>query len=137
MADVKSILVIEDNDRIRRYYSDHLRLISPDYVVIEATTGRTGLDLYQTHAIDCVILDLSLPDMSGFEVLARLVPVACRPPVPVVILTSIETLALLKVGVLNGAYLALQKDLTNGADLNIAVLRALASIPVDRQKAAA
>jgi hypothetical protein len=44
---------------------------------------------------------------------------------------------LLKVGVLNGAYLALQKDLTNGADLNIAVLRALASIPVDRQKAAA
>ena len=112
-------------------------MISPDYVVIEAATGRTGLDLYQSHPIDCVTLDLSLPDMSGFEVLARLVPVACQPRVPVVILTSIETLALLKVGVLNGACLALQKDLTNGADLNIAVLRAMASIPVDQKKAAA
>ena len=75
--------------------------------------------------------------MSGFEVLARLVPNASQPLVPVVILTAIETLALLKVGMLNGAYLALQNGLTNGADRNIAVLRAMASIPVDRKKAAA
>ena len=76
MADRTSILLIEDHDIIRRYYADRLRQVLPDSVIVEAATGQTGLNLFERHTIDCVILDLSLPDMSGLEVLAKLIPVA-------------------------------------------------------------
>jgi DNA-binding response OmpR family regulator len=33
----------------------------------EAETGAAALELYEKHEIDCVILDIGLPDMSGFE----------------------------------------------------------------------
>jgi DNA-binding response OmpR family regulator len=74
MADAKSILLIEDNDTIRGYYADHLRLVFPDHVICEAATGQTGLSLFQSQTIHCVILDLSLPDLSGFEVLTKFPP---------------------------------------------------------------
>ena len=61
--DSKSILLIEDNHKVRRYYADHLKLICPHYVILEAASGQTGLDLYYWQTIDCVVLDLSLPDI--------------------------------------------------------------------------
>jgi DNA-binding NarL/FixJ family response regulator len=38
--------------------------------------GQSGLALYRSRRIDCVVLELSLPDQSGFQTLAELVPVA-------------------------------------------------------------
>ena len=40
--------------------------------ISEADRGQTALDLLQTQHFGCMILDLSLPDMSGFEVLNRM-----------------------------------------------------------------
>jgi len=134
MPDAKSILLIEDSDIVRNYYADHLKLRSPYYVILEAATGRTGLDLYQSRKIDCVILDLSLPDVSGFEVLAKLVPIASQPLVPVVVLTSLSSGALLDVAKRNGAFAALQKDLTSGDDLEKVVLNAMEAIPVNGKR---
>ena len=131
MADTKSILLIEDNAIVRRYYTDHLKRSSPHYVILEAANGRTGLDLYQSRPIDCVVLDLSLPDVSGFEVLAKLVPSVSQPLVPVVVLTSLSSAALLDVAKKNGAFAALQKDLTSGDDLDKVLLKAMAAIPVN------
>lgn len=135
MADFKSILIIEDNDKVRRYYAEHL--ISPHHVIFEAATGQAGLDLYRSQPIDCVVLDLSLPDMSGFELLPKLVPVAAQPPVPVVILTSLESGALLEVAKLNGAFAGLQKDTTSGDDLAHVVVRAMSAIPVEKKASVA
>ena len=131
MSKARSILLIEDNHKVRSYYSDHLKLKCPDYVILEAATGQTGLDLYQQQSIDCVVLDLSLPDMSGFEVLARLIPVGSKPPVPVVILTSIDSGVLLEVGKSNGAFMALQKDNTSGDELSRVVRTAIATNGVE------
>jgi DNA-binding response OmpR family regulator len=47
-----------------------------------AATGQDGLEIYQTQPIDCVVLEMDLTDMSGFEVLVRLVPVASKPKWP-------------------------------------------------------
>ena len=133
MADRKSILLIEDHDIIRRYYAERLRHLLSDSVILEATTGQTGLDLFERQTIDCVILDLSLPDLSGFEVLAKLVPVAGQPRVPVVVLTAIDNGPLLQAAESNGAFAALQKDLTSADELVTHVRRAMAAIPVQRQ----
>jgi DNA-binding NarL/FixJ family response regulator len=136
MADRKSILLIEDHDIVRRYYAERLTQLLSDSVIIEATTGRTGIDLFQQQTIDCVILDLSLPDMSGFEVLADLVPVAAQPRVPVIILTAIDNGPLLQAAETKGAFLALQKDLTSADELVTHVRRAMTAIPVNRESTA-
>jgi DNA-binding NarL/FixJ family response regulator len=134
MADRKSILLIEDHDVIRGHYGDRLRELFSDTVIIEATTGQTGLNLFQWQTIDCVTLDLSLPDISGFEVLAKLVPVASYQCVPVVILTAIENGPLLQAAESNGAFVALQKALTSADELVTHIRRAMAAIPVNRQQ---
>ena len=133
MMDRKSILLIEDHGIVRGYYADRLRNLLSDSVIIEATTGQTGLDLFQWQPMDCVILDLTLPDMSGFEVLAKIVPVAGQPRVPVLVLTAIDNGPLLQAAESNGAFVALQKDLTSADELVTHVRRAMAAIPVKRQ----
>jgi DNA-binding NarL/FixJ family response regulator len=133
MATRKSILLIEDHHLIRGYYADRLRDCFADTVIIEATTGQTGLDLFQWQTIDCVILDLTLPDMSGFEVLAKLIPDAACPRVPVVVLTAIDNGPLLQAAESNGAFVALQKDRTSADELVTHIRRAMTAIPVNRQ----
>src|SRR5262245_47172999 len=97
----KSILFIDGNDLDRHYYAERLKAACPDLRIYEAASGKAGLELYEAHLIDCVILELGLPDMSGFEVLANLVPVARAPEVPVIVLTQLSSLSLLQVARLN------------------------------------
>jgi DNA-binding NarL/FixJ family response regulator len=132
MTNRKSILLIEDHDVIRRYYADRLRQLLSDSLIIEAATGQMGLELFQRQPIDCVILDLSLPDMSGFEVLPKLVPIAGQAGVPVVVLTAIDNGPLLAAAESKGAFVALQKDLTSADELVTHVRRGMAAIPVTR-----
>lgn len=135
MSDAKSILLIDDNDKDRRYYTHRLKVSSPyDYVIFEAVTGQAGLDLFKAHPIDCVILELGLPDMSGFEVLIKLVPIAQRPEIPVVVLTRFSNGSLIQVACQNGAFAALYKSPTSGDDLDMVVHKALATIPRDHKK---
>ena len=133
MSDRKSILLIEDHHIIRGYYADRLRELLSDSVIIEAASGQTGLALFHSRTIDCVILDLSLPDMSGFEVLAKLLPAASPPAVPVVVLTAIDNGPLLQAAEHNGAFVALQKDHTSADELVTHVRRAMEVIPVDKR----
>jgi CheY-like chemotaxis protein len=133
MANPKSILLIEDNDIVRRYYADRLRQLLTGCHIFEAVTGQTGLDLFQWQTIDCVILDLSLPDMSGFEVLLKLVPVAAEPLVPVIVLTSFDHRDLLEAAECKGAFVALQKDRTAADELATHIRRAMTVIPVEKK----
>jgi two-component system KDP operon response regulator KdpE len=64
------ILVIDDEVQIRRLL--RLTLESAGYRVREAETGALGLNEAAVARPDAVILDLSLPDLSGLEVLRRL-----------------------------------------------------------------
>jgi CheY-like chemotaxis protein len=56
-------------------------------------TGEEGLECLRTEAYDCVILDLSLPDMSGFEMLNRLVAQNETAVPPIIINTGKELTA--------------------------------------------
>lgn len=64
------ILVIDDEEQIRRALKSILS--ARDYDVILAKDGDEGLDLAIDHTPDLVILDLSMPGMSGMEVAKEL-----------------------------------------------------------------
>ena len=69
-ASPADILVIDDEVQIRRLL--RLTLESTGYTVREAENGSLGLNEAAVRRPDVVILDLSLPDLSGLEVLRRL-----------------------------------------------------------------
>lgn len=66
MKNVNSILVVDDHSGIRQLFSRCLR--DAGYQVIEAATGREGLQLAQSRLPDLVLLDVRLPDINGVEV---------------------------------------------------------------------
>src|SRR4051812_15388178 len=85
-----TVLIIDGNDTDRQYYARRLRVYSPDYLVVEAKDGETGLNLHRSRPVDCVLLELDLPDRSGFGVLVDLVPLVKRPEIAVIVLTSLR-----------------------------------------------
>ena len=76
----ETILVIDDEQHVRNSVSRMLELVG--YTVLQASDGMEGLALIQGDPeIDLVLLDLSMPRMSGQEVLAELRTQQMRPKV--------------------------------------------------------
>jgi DNA-binding response OmpR family regulator len=80
---VNSLLFIEDDDAIRVALT--LALEDEGYEVREAPDGRSGLALFQEREPDLVLLDLRLPDLSGFDVCRQL---RTSSIVPIIIVTA-------------------------------------------------
>jgi DNA-binding response OmpR family regulator len=60
------LLIVDDNVATR--YALRRRLERHDYEVLEAGTGTDGLALIESEPLDALILDVNLPDMSGFDI---------------------------------------------------------------------
>lgn len=133
MSGPKWILFIDGNDNERAYYADRLRSSSPDYEVFEAANGAAALELCKSHPIDCVVLEIDLPDISGFEVLLKLVPVARHPEMAVVVLTRVSSRDILDLARKNGAQAVLGKFGTSGDLLDRAILKAMATVQAERK----
>ncbi len=84
----KRLLVVEDNAAERLSITELLGHEDIDIVAVE--TGAEALERLRSEQIDCVVLDLRLPDMSGFDVLDELREEACLADVPVVVFTGRE-----------------------------------------------
>ncbi|MCV2352243.1 response regulator transcription factor [Paucibacter sp. Y2R2-4] len=67
---------------LRQFFSDQMDF----QVVAEATTGREAVDLVRKGDVDVMLLDISLPDQSGVEVLAAIK--ARAPDLPVLVLSG-------------------------------------------------
>jgi DNA-binding response OmpR family regulator/signal transduction histidine kinase len=85
------LLIVDDNAATR--YALRRRLERHYGHVLEAGTGQDGLDLIAREKIDALILDVNLPDMSGFDIVRRLRadPSTALLPVVHVSAASIET----------------------------------------------
>jgi DNA-binding response OmpR family regulator len=77
------LLFIEDDDQIR--LALRLALEDEGYEVTEAADGRAGLDAFAAREPDLVLLDLRLPDTSGFDVCRQL---RSSSLVPIIIVTA-------------------------------------------------
>ncbi|TFH81005.1 response regulator [Pseudomonas kribbensis] len=64
------LLIVDDNVATR--YALRRRLERHGYEVLEAGTGGEGLALIASEALDALILDVNLPDMSGFDIVREL-----------------------------------------------------------------
>jgi two-component system, sensor histidine kinase and response regulator len=90
-APVASVLVVDD--RI-----DNLRLLSDllgehGYEVRAVTTGRQALQAVEHHPPDLILLDITMPEMNGYEVCQRLKAKDRSKDVPVIFLTSLTDTA--------------------------------------------
>ncbi|HEY3640346.1 MAG TPA: HAMP domain-containing protein [Xanthobacteraceae bacterium] len=84
----KRLLVVEDNKAEQMSISELLG--HDDIEIVSAGTGVEALSSLRRQPCDCVVLDLRLPDMSGFEVLERMRSDASLADVPVVVFTGRE-----------------------------------------------
>ncbi|MDR2981542.1 MAG: response regulator transcription factor [Puniceicoccales bacterium] len=78
------ILIVEDDSAIRRGMADALKFAGHE--VVEAANGPDGLNAAITGEYDLMLLDVVLPGMTGFEILATLQNE--RPGTPVIMLTA-------------------------------------------------
>jgi len=85
----KKVVVVEDDDDFRALVA--LMLADSNLELIPAATGQAGLAAILTRQPDLVILDLMLPDMSGWDVFIAMRAEPASAAIPVIILSSVGT----------------------------------------------
>jgi len=78
-----SILVVEDQFEIREIIAKYL--VREGFKCFEARDGFEALDIFESHNIHLIILDIMMPGIDGFEVLER---IRRNSDVPVIMLTA-------------------------------------------------
>ncbi|GAA6620465.1 response regulator [Scytonema sp. NUACC26] len=81
-----TILHIDDNESTRYVIGRMLR--TAGFKVVEAVTGEAGLELVASQPPDLIILDVQLPDISGFEVCQRIKSNSKTASIPVLHLSA-------------------------------------------------
>jgi DNA-binding response OmpR family regulator len=84
----KRVLVVDDEPGIVNIMRIKLRLHG--YEVISAARGTEAVELARTQHPDIILLDIIMPDITGFEVLGR---VRAFSPVPVIVFTARREIA--------------------------------------------
>ena len=85
------VLLADDEPLVRQGIRDILRDVPDVEIVAEARDGLEALQLVTEHSPDLLFLDVQMPEVDGFEVLAR---IEADPPPAVIFVTAYETYAL-------------------------------------------
>ena len=115
-----NILIIDDEKNIREGLSASLEM--EGYNTVLAENGKEGLELFAKGDIDLVITDLRMPQVTGEEVLEKII--SGSPGVPVIVLTGHGSIDTAVDAMRKGAYDFLTKPL-NLDRLTLIVKRAL------------
>ncbi len=87
-SEKKHVMVVDDEAKIAQLLKTYLE--SFGYEVEMQYSGMAALDAAKEHQPDLVILDLKLPDISGFEVSDHLREVYSQDTLPILMLTSMD-----------------------------------------------
>lgn len=79
-----AILIVGDEQKMREFVALFLR--SSRYTVFEAADGRTALNILSKETIDLIVLDIMLPDISGFDLCSQ---IRVKSSVPIIFLTAL------------------------------------------------
>jgi len=101
------ILIIDDIAALRDQYAYDLKRLG-GFETLTAAGGSEGLALIESEDVDCVILDLEMPGVDGFEVLATLKRKGNR--VPIIVYTGTGSYDRCTRAVKLGAYSFIAKD---------------------------
>jgi CheY-like chemotaxis protein len=83
---IRRLLVVEDDPAEQLSVAELLGY--DDIEILTAETGAAALQAMRAQAFDCVVLDLRLPDMSGFELLEQIQTDAKLRDVPIIVFTG-------------------------------------------------
>lgn len=118
----RTILIVDDSPEDRELYRRYLRRDEEySYTVLEATLGRQGLELWQQHPVDVVLLDYRLPDLDGLEFLAQVQSSLSQPYLPVIMVTGQGNEVIAVQAMKAGAQDYLVKEQITPAGLHLAV----------------
>ncbi|MCK4723531.1 MAG: response regulator, partial [Dehalococcoidia bacterium] len=109
-TDIKSILIVDDDPRVRKTLSDTLR--TKGYLSTTAATGKTALDRVHKEMPAVALIDLKLEDMSGLELMKEIKE--CSPKTECIVLTGYASQESAIEAVNLGAYSYLQKPYDMG-----------------------
>jgi CheY-like chemotaxis protein len=88
---MKRLLVVEDNDVQRNAIVELIG--NGDVQTTAVATGEEALAALRAETFDCMVLDLKLPDMSGFELIERIQHELGRTDLPIIVYTGQELTA--------------------------------------------
>lgn len=84
---IKDLLIVEDDRDLRLSISKLIE--GPDVKITTVATGEDALNAVKETSFDCIILDIGLPDMSGFQLLKSISGIGSNIP-PVIVYTGRE-----------------------------------------------
>jgi DNA-binding NtrC family response regulator len=128
MAEQRTILIVEDSRSLA--HTCKLQLEAVGHRMLMAETGKTALDLLRDNTIDCVLLDLNLPDMDGMDILREM---RQWPHAPATVVTTANAALTVAVEAVRlGAFDYLVKPFA-GARLVTTVTNALSNVELKRE----
>tara|TARA_R110000796_G_scaffold252631_1_gene389273 strand:- start:171643 stop:175017 length:3375 start_codon:yes stop_codon:yes gene_type:complete len=96
-----TVLVVDDEPINRRVLENHLNVAG--YTVVEANNGKEALELVQKNNFDLILLDIMMPNMSGYEVCETIRKTYSPSELPIVLLTAKNRVSNLVAGFNVGA----------------------------------
>jgi len=87
MSNMKKILIVDD-EKMNIIALAHF--LKPQYEIIVATDGASALEAAEKHLPDIILLDILMPDITGFDVLIKLKDSAATMKIPVIFLTGLN-----------------------------------------------
>jgi len=123
---VRKVLLIDDQELAR--YSLREVLGSSKLELLEARSGREGVQLAEAEHPDVIFLDLLMPDMSGYEVLKELRSIDSTRSIPVIIHSSQEVSQEGKNSLRQPSVAMLAKSDTMGPEALAKISHALATV---------
>ncbi len=134
MISQRKVLVIDDTPEDQELYRRYLQY-DPDYLytIVEATSGRQGLALWQHHQPDIILLDYRLPDLDGLEFLTQLRNLTQQTVLPVILVTGQGNEVIAAQAIKIGAQDYLVKEQMTPERLQRAIQAALTTLQLQAQ----
>jgi adenylate cyclase len=122
-----SILVADDSEDVRSTLVLSLRMLGYEHIT-EAADGRQAIDLVQKRDFDLLVLDIEMPRLNGYEVLATLKSDPVLRHLPVIVVSGLDQIASVARCIDLGAEDFLTKP------INIVILRARMASSLERKR---
>jgi PAS domain S-box-containing protein len=133
-SDTRTVLIVEDSDEDRLMYREFIsQLTAVNKCFLEEESGEAGLRRYGEESIDCILLDLHLPDMDGLEFMNRFQKAYGKDVCPIIMLTGTGTEEDAVKALKAGAHDYLSKLRLTAEDLTRAVENAIEKVKLQKR----
>ena len=124
--EARRILLVEDDDEARQLFLRMLSAAEPGYSVAYASDGEGALAMMGTQRPDLVLLDLIIPGLNGFEVLAIKGEDAALRDIPVIVISAKDPH---REPIMSNALVLTRQSGLSARDLVVAVQAVMAALP--------